>query len=174
MNSKCPLTCELEGAAQRALGWSQQRQAGVFGLRVLQTLHQRDGRVLHKLHQQLRAGRHESAKNNNQPNKQTYRWKRCTFTSGLDSSSSESMGHPVWNLHDNKVTLLHERRLTGYDSIEWTEKEIYLDFDQLNVGFSVGHKSMQLVISEPKPSRTVRSNNRIKRRNKVQWTPQLC
>lgn len=47
------LTCELQRAAQRPLSWSQQRQA-MFGLLVLQTLHQRDGRVLHKLHQQLR------------------------------------------------------------------------------------------------------------------------
>lgn len=50
------LTCELQRAAQRALGRSQQGQTGVFGVRVLQTLHQRDGRVLHKLHQQLRGG----------------------------------------------------------------------------------------------------------------------
>lgn len=47
------LTCELQWAAQRALSWSQQRQAHVFGLGVLQTLHQGDGRVLDKLHQQL-------------------------------------------------------------------------------------------------------------------------
>lgn len=47
-------TCELQRAAQRALSRSQQRQTGVFGVRVLQTLHQRDGGVLHKLHQQLR------------------------------------------------------------------------------------------------------------------------
>lgn len=47
------LTCELQRAAQRAVSWGQQRQAGVFGVRILQTLHQGDGRVLDKLHQQL-------------------------------------------------------------------------------------------------------------------------
>lgn len=47
------LTCELQRATQLAVCWSQQRQAGVFGVGVLQTLHQRNGCVLHKLHQQL-------------------------------------------------------------------------------------------------------------------------
>lgn len=48
------LTCELQRAAQRAVCWRQQGEAGVFAIRVLQTLHQRDGCVLYKLHQQLK------------------------------------------------------------------------------------------------------------------------
>lgn len=55
------LTCELQRGAQGALSRGQQRQAAVFGLRVLQTLHQWDGRVLHKLHQQLSDGEGEEA-----------------------------------------------------------------------------------------------------------------
>lgn len=55
------LTCELQRGAQGALSRGQQRQAAVFGLRVLQTLHQWDGRVLHKLHQQLCDGEGEEA-----------------------------------------------------------------------------------------------------------------
>ena len=38
-SSECLLTCELQRSAQRALRWREQRQAGVFGLGVLQTLH---------------------------------------------------------------------------------------------------------------------------------------
>lgn len=96
------LTCELQRATQRAVRRSQQRQAGVFGIRVLQTLHQWDGCVLDKLHQQLER-------------KDIVRQivffvgfflllQRKPITSGLESSSSESMGHPLQNLENNSDT----------------------------------------------------------------------
>lgn len=50
------VTCELQVATQRAADRRQQRQAGMFGLGILQILDQWDGRVLDKLHQQLRRG----------------------------------------------------------------------------------------------------------------------
>lgn len=66
------LTCELQRAAQRALSRSQQGQTGVFGVRVLQTLHQRDGRVLHKLHQQLGGARDGDKTDNRDMKRVTY------------------------------------------------------------------------------------------------------
>lgn len=67
------LTCELQRAAQRALSRSQQGQAGVLvRVRVLQTLHQRDGRVLHKLHQQLGGARDRDKTDNRDMKRVTY------------------------------------------------------------------------------------------------------
>lgn len=115
-------TCELQRAAQRALSRSQQRQTGVFGVRVLQTLHQRDGGVLHKLHQQLRRRRRRRIKTicvfrvsaravRRQEEHQQFKWMNeevMAETSGLESSSSESMGDCVQHLQA-RATVSHHR-----------------------------------------------------------------
>lgn len=53
------LTCQGQLCAQGAICRGLQGKAGVFGIRVLQTLPQRDGSVLDKLNQQLQKPRRE-------------------------------------------------------------------------------------------------------------------
>lgn len=119
------LTCELQRAAQRAVSWGQQRQAGVFRVWILQTLHQGDGRVLDKLHQQLWRESREAISWC-----LDFKWQLWFFasamradhateniTSGLESSSSESIGHPVWNPLNDSIATFHEISHDRFKSI---------------------------------------------------------
>ncbi len=171
-----PLTCELQRAAQRALSWSQQRQAGVFGVRVLQALHQRDGCVLHKLHQQLRG----------EKKKRSPSMKTSTVRIWFKSQPSPLPKQWRWGFEMTRLPLVWSRAhqkawvtLCGacgitqrhwsikrthicYEWLKSSQKEIYLKSDLQNVGFSVGHKHRVQVIFESNPSHNLWSYSRTK------------
>lgn len=78
------------------------------------------------------------------------------ITSGLESSSSESMGHPVWSLQSKQdhtdASNAPEFTKIGSSLTETTLTSNLLNL--LNVRVSVGHERGVQVISEPKPSQS--------------------
>ena len=156
-------TCELQRAAQGALSRGQQRQAGVFGLRVLQTLDQGDGRVLDKLHQQL-MGRREEPQHKN---------KHSQGCEPMSYSQSHNRLPLVWSQAHQKASPCVEPvgQQDDTDSIKLTlilrrfksnRNNPHLKFDLLNVGLSVGHRRTGQVISGSEPSHNLRSKRQDK------------
>lgn len=138
----------------------------MFGLRILQTLHQGDGRVLHKLHQQLRGEinsechhvklisyyfyvpfhpynvalkiKHENVL------RLAYLWFGVKLIRKHESPCVESARQ-----HDNTAPSNSPPLATTCSHLMKTK--MYLELDVLNVRFSVGHRIGLQVIFESSP-----------------------